>query len=60
VDRKLGRIMTNDESNSDGLAKYFSKFLRLIDAEISENWKYLMKKFPLDYEEISFEEPEYR
>jgi hypothetical protein len=53
ADKSLGRAITGGKS-TDGVSDVLSPFLRTAGSEIQESWKYLTRKFPLDYEEILF------
>jgi hypothetical protein len=54
ADKKLGKIVTADSSNSDGLSTVIAPLLRRAGEELSESWTHLMSKFPKDYQWIEF------
>ncbi|MES3023913.1 MAG: hypothetical protein V4857_20295 [Pseudomonadota bacterium] len=54
VDKKLGKMATGDEKNTDGMATVIAPYFRKAGNSIMENWTYLMNKFPTDYEELKF------
>jgi len=54
ADKKLGKIATKDEKNSDGLAASVAPWLRDMGHMIGENWDYLKAKIPQDYQDLSF------
>lgn len=54
ADKELGRKVTGDVKNTDGLSAAIAPHLRQAFKDIRENWNYLMAKFPNDYKEISF------
>lgn len=54
ADKKLGKIASSDETNTDGLSSVVAPYLRKAGEAISDSWDYLMEKFPNDYKEWSF------
>lgn len=54
IDKKLGKIATKDEKNSDGLAIVVAPWLRDMGQLIGENWQYLKTRMPHDYQDLSF------
>jgi hypothetical protein len=52
ADKMLGKALTGDPGNSDGIAAALSPWLRKAGAAIERNWKILAEKFPADYEWI--------
>ena len=54
TDKGLGRIVSGDETNSDGMSAILTPHLRKAGAKIADTWEYLMQKFPNDYKEILF------
>jgi hypothetical protein len=54
ADKFAGQKITGDKNNSDGLSSVISPYLRAAGKEIESAWRYLMDKFPNDYQEISF------
>lgn len=55
ADKHLGKKISADPNNTDGLAAIIAPWLRKAGEEIQESWQYLMKKFPNDYKALSFE-----
>jgi hypothetical protein len=53
-DKMLGRAITGEKNNTDGLSSVVAPWLRKAGQEIEACWDHLMKKFPNDYSEISF------
>jgi hypothetical protein len=54
VDKKLGKIASKDDKNSDGLASSIAPMLRDVGQLISENWEHLKLKIPQDYKDLNF------
>lgn len=54
ADKALGRLVTGDPKNSDGLSTAITPYLRKAGKQIEETWDYLMEKFPTDYSELTF------
>lgn len=54
ADKALGRVVTGDAKNSDGLSTAITPYLRKAGKQIEETWNYLMEKFPTDYSELTF------
>lgn len=52
LDKSAGRFITHDQSNTDGTASAIAPWMRKVGHTIQENWRYLMNKFPKDYQEI--------
>jgi len=53
-DKFLGRVITGEKNNTDGLSGAVAPWLRKAGKEIEAGWNYLMEKFPNDYGEIVF------
>lgn len=58
ADKKIGRIIANDQSNTDGTSSVIAPWMRKIGAaaqeRIHQNWNYLIYKMTKDYQEITF------
>jgi hypothetical protein len=54
VDKKLGRQLTKNEKEMDGLATIVAPWLRQTGKSINENWDYLQTKIPTDYKELRY------
>ncbi len=54
ADKALGRVVTGDKKNTDGLSSVIAPALRKAGKQIQESWDYLMSKFPSDYSELAF------
>jgi len=54
IDKKTGQVVTGEKNNNDGISSVVAPLLRKAGKTISEDWDFLMKKFPVDYKEIVF------
>ncbi len=54
LDKRLGRFVSGEEKNDDGLSAILAPKLRHAAKEISASWNHLMEKFPKDYQWIEF------
>lgn len=54
ADKSYGPRFSDEESNANGLAAAIAPLLRKAGEEIQESWAHLMKKFPRDYQELTF------
>jgi hypothetical protein len=58
VDKSIGRVVTQDQSNTDGAASIIAPWMRKVGNSAVEklyaNWQYLMYKLSNDYQEIVF------
>lgn len=52
LDKSLGKHITGDEENRDGLASVIAPWLRETEKTIESSWKHLMEQFPKDYEPL--------
>lgn len=53
-DKFLGKVITGDKNNTDGLSGIVTPWLRNSWKEIEAGWSHLIKHFPNDYPEIVF------
>jgi hypothetical protein len=53
-DKALGKAVTGDSKNTDGIATTIAPWLRKAGTSIENTWKILVEKYPADYEGISF------
>jgi hypothetical protein len=54
VDKALGKSITDDSKNTDGVATAFAPWLRKAATSIESAWQDLVEKYPADYEGIIF------
>lgn len=54
ADKGLGKLITGDSDNEDGLSAVLAPYLRTAGERVRENWGHLMKKYVRDYTEAVF------
>lgn len=54
ADKKLGKMLTGDEKNTDGISSVVAPLIRKYSESLKKSWAELMEKFPSDYKEIFF------
>jgi hypothetical protein len=54
TDKKLGKAISGKVDNEDGLAPVLAPVLRDAGNGIQQSWHELMRKFPRDYQEVTF------
>lgn len=52
ADKFVGKAITGDKNNTDGLSGVLSPILRKAGKQIETGWMHLMEKFPNDYPEM--------
>jgi hypothetical protein len=54
IDKRIGKVASDDQKNTDGSAFTVAPWLRDAGKAISENWDHLKSKMPIDYKDLSF------